>query len=197
MKNKKWGTTSYTDEQIHVVLFVSRQKDNKTLADFTERRVSFITTYKIDDPELVRKFKDFVRAGQTGELCRMYYSVNARDPKTLHKKLLMFLIDEPDFNLCSLQSKIAGLAAQADCAFEKRWMFDFDIDDQAAADEFCADIMKCSTEENPIMVECHKTPHGYAIISSRGFDNRELLKKWTDVTIKKDDLLCVYWEIAE
>lgn len=197
MKNKKWGTVSYTGEPIYTVLFVSRKKDNPA-EGFVERRTSFITTYAKDDPELLRKFDDFVRAGQRGEFCRMYYSVNSRDKETLHKKLQIFLIEEPDFNLCSIASKVAGLAAQADCAASKRWMFDFDIDNVYEVKEFRNDIMKYSTPENPIEIETYKTPHGYAVVVSRGFDYRELAEKWgKDVTLKKDDLICVAWKTTE
>ena len=40
-------------------------------------------------------------------------------------------------------------------------------------------------------IEAHKTPHGYAIIVSHGFDTRELMEGWKDydITLKKDGLL--------
>lgn len=42
-KNYKWGIESINDNPVHVVLFVSRNKDNKDVKDFEERRTSFIT----------------------------------------------------------------------------------------------------------------------------------------------------------
>lgn len=196
MKNKKWGTTSYTDEDLYVVLFCSRNKDNKHIVDFKERRKSFVTTKDVNDPSLINEFEHFVNSGSDGEVCRMYYSVNARDKQTVYKVLLHFLIDEPDFNLCSINSKIAGIAATKECQKQKRWMFDFDIDDEVKVKEFCDDIVAVDADVIP---KVHKTPHGYAVITSRGFDTREFCKKWAipDVTLKKDDLLCVRWETTK
>lgn len=224
MKNKKWGTVSFDDKPMYVVLLVSRNKDNKQFENFKERRISFITTDEVDSEHLKRKFDHFVEDGQPGEMCRMYYSINKRDPQTVYKNLLHFLIDEPDFNLCAMQSKLAGIAADKDCAADKRWMFDFDYDDEKLAKEFCDDIKVISdkeveayiqkkinyaakkhqtltreyidTSEIEIKTEIHKTPHGYAIITNRGFDYRTLVgpgTKWPDVDIKRDDLLCVAW----
>ena len=193
MKNFKWGTKSFDDSPINVVLFVSRNKDNTDVADFTERRTSFITHDSADSDKLNKQFEDFVKAGVPGELSRMYYSVNERDADKIYKTLLHFLIDTPDFNLCAMAPKLAGIAATKECAKTKRWMFDFDIDDSGYVEEFCTDISNIDSE---VEIDVHKTPHGYAVITSRGFDTRELLKKWEskDVTLKRDDLLCVAWK---
>ena len=42
-----------------------------------------------------------------------------------------------------------------------------------------------------VEVEAYKTPYGYAIITSNGFDTRELMEKWKDydITLKRDELL--------
>lgn len=175
---------------IYVVLFVSRNKDNVDIENFKERRQSFITSDLITDKHLLDKFYYFVNQGVPGEMSRMYYSVNERDSNKLQKKLIHFLIDEDDFNMTAINSKIAGLAASHDCAKEKKWLFDFDINDIHKASKFCEDIKKIDSE---IRVDIHKTPNGYAIISSRGFDTRELLAKWPEVTLKRDDLYCVSW----
>lgn len=207
MKNNKWSTRSTDDRDMHVVLFVSRNKDNKDIKDFTERRKSFTTKESIDSPKLKQEFNNFVENGTCGEICRMYYSVNSRDEDKVYKDLLHFLIDTPNFNLCSIDSKLAGIAAINSNAKSNKWMFDFDIDDSDKADEFIEDIkafdaksretLKRSME--PIVVEKHRTPHGYAIITSRGFDTRELYKKWDEkeVTLKRDDLVCVCWKMTE
>ena len=39
----------------------------------------------------------------------------------------------------------------------------------------------------------YKTPNGYAVILEHGFDTRELLSKWKDVELKRDDMLCIAW----
>lgn len=194
MKNNLWGTESFDSKPIHVVLFCSRNKDNQHIDGFKERRKSFIT-HK-NPAELQPDFETFVAAGQPGEVCRLYYSVNARDPQKIYQKLLHFLIDNPDFNLCSIMPKIAGIAAQKDCAAEKQWMFDFDLDDEEKVDEFVRDAVHFvqPQPDEPVTTTRWKTPHGYAIVVDHGFDTRELLEKWKEyVSLKRDDLLCVNW----
>lgn len=199
-KNYKWGIETINNNPIHVVLFVSRNKDNKDVKDFEERRTSFITNQLMNSGYLATKFNTFVQQGVSGETSRMYYSVNARDYKKIHSQLLHFLIDDPDFNLCSISAKIAGIAASKECAAQKRWMFDFDINSEEEVNRFVEDIKAiASTDENPISVEIHSTPHGYAVITNRGFDTRELYKKWDAslVSLKRDDLLCCNWKMKE
>lgn len=195
MKNFKWGTESFNNEPIYVVLFVSRNKDNKHIKNFKERRQSFITHEPINSKELKKKFEDFVAHGEIQELSRMYYSVNERDGIKIYQALLHFLIDNPDFNLCSIQPKLAGIAAQKECAKTKHWMFDFDIEDSKKVFEFIEDIKAI---DDTIICDTYTTPHGWAIITDRGFDTRTLLTKWNkDVTLKRDDLLCVNWKFNE
>jgi hypothetical protein len=193
MKNFKWGTESFNSKPIYVVLFVSRNKDNAEIEGFVERRTSFITHKSVS--ELQTEFSDFVSHGKPGEFCRMYYSVNPRDPVKIHKQLLHFLIDEPDFNLCCMNSKLAGIAASKECNAGKSWMFDFDIPDKKQLWDFIDDIVKIDATIN---ISAHPTPHGYAVITDRGFDTRKLFEKWTEnVTLKRDDLLCVAWDITD
>lgn len=189
MKNFKWGTESLNDKPIYVVLFVSRNKDNKDIPNFKERRKSFITHKTVE--ELRDEFLSFVEMGQEGELSRMYYSVNERDGDKIYKELMHFLFDNPDFNLCSLGSKLAGIAAKKECAKTKQWMFDFDSNTLNDLYAFIHDLRKYYHSEE---YETYSTPHGYAIVTEHGFDTRELLEKWKDlVTLKRDDLLCVNW----
>ena len=192
MKNFKWGTESFNDKPIYVVLFVSRNKDNAEVPNFVERRRSFITHKSISD--LNEEFLDFANHGVPGEMSRMYYSVNARDAEKIYKELLHFLIDNPDFNLCSIGSKLAGIAATKECAAEHHWMFDFDIPNIEKVHEFVKDIIKIDPE---VLVEVNRTPHGFAVVTSRGFDTRSLFEKWTEnVTLKRDDLLCVGYNFS-
>ena len=191
---EKWGFKVEESKDLYVVLFISRNKDNKDVENFKERRKSFITTKSPE--ELKRTFEHFVKDGVNGEMSRFYYSVNARDANKVRKQLLHFLIDE-DFNLAHLDGKLASIAAKKECAKTKRWMFDFDLDDNVAVSNFLTDISKCVTE--PLRTEVRKTPHGYAIITERGFDTRNLGldvdDTWYNIaTLKKDDLLCYAWE---
>ena len=193
MKNNLWSVESFSEKPIHVVLLVSRKKDNQDIPDFKERRQSFITHKTISELR-DNEFSHFAQDGCFGETSRLYYSVNARDPEKIHKQLLHFLIDEPEFNLCSIQSKLAGIAAQKECALEKKWMFDFDNNDKELASQFVKDIRKIVLDAE---VTKYPTPHGFAIVVDKHFDTRELLDNWhnkgVDVTLKRDDLLCADW----
>lgn len=189
--SQSWGFDPTDDKDIYVCLFISRNKDNKDLLGFVERRKSFITTKHYDDPTLISDFSNFVSNGVPNEMCRMYYSLNARRKEVVRKQLLHFLIDNPNFNLCALRSKTASIAAKHECAKTKHWFFDFDINDINIVKEFINDIHNI---DNDVTVTYQHTPNGYAIITNRGFDTRELFKKWTEnVTLKRDDLLCVHW----
>lgn len=189
---EKWGFKVEKSKDLYVVLFISRNKDNKDIENFKERRKAFITTKTPE--ELERTFKHFVEDGVNGEMSRFYYSVNSRDAIKIKKQLLHFLIDE-DFNLTHLDGKLASIAAKKECAKTKRWMFDFDSENSTELSNFITDISKCVTE--PLKTEVRRTPHGYAIIVEHGFDTRQLGlddRWWNIATLKKDDLLCYTWE---
>lgn len=193
MKNHKWGTQSFTSEPIYVVLFVSRNKDNRQLDGFKERRMSFITHHQFDDEKLIRKFDHFVEDGISGEMSRMYCSVNARNGTKIHQQLMHFLFDNPEFNLCDIAPKLAGIAAMKECAAEKRFMFDFDCDDPVKLVQFIQDIKDYSKDDS-IIDYTHQTPHGYAVVIKHGFDTREFMPKWKDIVeLKRDDMICVCW----
>ena len=51
---EKWGFKVEESKDLYVVLFISRNKDNKDVANFKERRKSFITTKSPE--ELKRTF---------------------------------------------------------------------------------------------------------------------------------------------
>lgn len=196
MDNKKWGIEHTESDLCHVVLFVSRNKDNNRgckIEDFKERRRAFITDEPSDSVHLKKKFREFVEEGVVGETSRFYYSVNARYVPAIRTKLMHFLIDNPNFNLCCINGKIAGLAAEADCAAEKRWLFDFDIKEFSVLQEFLDELGKYAGKE--VNVDLVKpTPNGYAVVVSRGFDSRKLCSdyRWEGyVSCKKDDMLYV------
>lgn len=187
----KWGFKVEESKDLYVVLFISRNKDNTDIENFKERRKAFITTKTPE--ELQNTFKHFVEDGVNGEMSRFYYSINSRDADKVKKQLLHFLIDE-DFNLTHLDGKLASIAAKKECAKTKRWMFDFDSENSTELSNFITDISKCVAE--PLQTEIRKTPHGYAIITERGFDTRKLGldDTWYNIaTLKKDDLLCYSW----
>lgn len=192
--NKSWGVDAKGSRYCYVMLYVSRNKDNKGITNFKERRKAFICS----DEKLgyyKKQFYNFADEGVVGEMSRLYISVNKRDMSIIRKQLIHFLIDEEDFNLCSMNSKLAAIAAQKECAAEKKWMIDFDS-------EFPDQLHKMMDEIRALddTIECHaeKTPHGYAIICNHGFDSRKIMNIWNNIaTIKKDDLLCANWITKE
>ena len=206
----KWNrdeVDSNTETPINVVLFVSRNKDNKDIENFKERRNAFVTTRDKHDFRLIEDFNAFVRKGQPNEMCRMYFSVNPRSNEKTQKALLHQLIDE-QYNMATMPQRIAAIAAKKENAADSKhlkWLFDFDpvegenLDDLVNA--FVDDInhyhnstrTKNNEKRPPINIDGYKTPNGYAIIVDQRFDTRELLQKWTNVELKRDDLLCAKW----
>lgn len=112
-------------EKLNVVLFVSRNKDNKHLETFKERKMSFVTTK--DFEEIKFQFQVFVNEGQVGELSRMYVSVNPRSNSKTFKALQHMMLDQ-EFDLSTLPQKVASLAAKVENAYgdKQYWLFDFD-----------------------------------------------------------------------
>lgn len=212
--HNKWNKHEITDENadIFIVLFVSRNKDNKHIDGFVERRKAFVTSQAAN--ELYSKFKAFVKEGKPGEFSRMYYSVNARCNHKTQKALLHKLIEE-NYNMGTLPQRIAAIAARKENAkYSKnlKWLFDFDpIENTNIHKEvvsFVDDIKYFyTTTKNkkkkkdeikpPIKIETYKTPNGYAVIIDQRLDTRELLKRWKNVELKRDDLYCVYSEYNE
>jgi hypothetical protein len=182
---KSWGIDNQADDKCYVALYVSRKKDNNNVDDFVERRKSFIFTeakyFKYAD-----EFSHFVDDGVPGETSRMYISVNARSMVSVRNQLLHFLIDNPDFNLCSIDSKLAAIAAKKECAIEKRWMIDFDSTDAGLLDALMKEIKE---KDDTINFDVYNTPNGYGLIASHGFNTVDFSDKWGHIaTIKKDDL---------
>lgn len=173
------------------ILFVSRNKDNKHIPNFKERRYVRLTTKTAE--ELKKDFDHWAAKGPEGEFCRFYMKINARDPEKTKKNLIKELIFNDNFDLVSAEAKIAGIANKKECAAERKWLFDFD-DTEDKLEEFINDIKDCDKASTPLEIEVHKTPNGHAVIVSRGFDTRELMKKWSaTVELKKDEMLCVDW----
>lgn len=166
---------------IHVILFKSRNKDNKHIEGFKERSNSFISSKSYT--ELLPDFKAFVEKGIKGELCRMYMSVNPRSNSKTFKALQHKMIDE-EFDLSTLPQKVASIAAlkgNADDSKNLKWLFDFDpipnTNIKESVEEFVEDVKTCykNTERKdntPIDIEVRKTLNGYAVIVNKRFDTR-------------------------
>lgn len=170
----------------HTILFKSRNKDNKHLEGFKERSKTFLSDKPVE--ELITKFKQFAEEGIEGELSRFYRSVNSRDIKKANTKLVHYLIDNPEFPPHKLPTKLVSLASEKDCAVESKWMFDFDVDEGVGTiQDFERDMVKMHVDESKLRIL--PTVSGYAITVGQGFDTRELLKKWENVSLHRDGQL--------
>ena len=197
--NFKWNKSNdeiKSDEKdLRVVLFTSRNEDNQNIENFKERKIAFLAWFNgYNTPEWVmKKFLNFTREGQKDETSRMYISVNKRNPQKIKKELAMYLIDDVlgdrHIEVTHIESFTAGVAAKTENREESKWLFDFDSFD--GIEEFTKDIYEMSG----LLPNLHLTKNGYAVLVDRGFDTRELLKKWPDVGLKKDDLLLVHWAV--
>lgn len=180
--------------QAYAYMFISRNKDNRDIEGFKERSRTFLSTKTPD--ELMPAFEAFVNDGQDKEVCRFYQSVNPRDLEKAKKKLIVALVESDDADmLLKMDAKAVSLAMQPDCAAERRWLFDFDCDDADSLQEFIEDVRTLSGLDD---VSYTRTPHGYAVITSRGFDTRELMKKWNgQCELKRDAMLFVCMKVKQ
>lgn len=207
---------SNADSQLHNVVFTSRNKDNVNVEDFKERTQAFVTTRTPE--QLKADFDFFKNQGKPGETSRFYYSVNVRDEKKVRQEFLKWMLNDTltdtNVSMASLPSRVAKVAALASQAATHRWLFDYDADAEHV-DEFVQDVFEAYYKQHErnnqkrlakgkdpldmddFYVEKHKTPNGYAVVSSSGFDTRELVQKWTSDEmnnfVKRDDLLCMMW----
>lgn len=200
------------DDALAVVVFVSRNKDNKHIPNFKERRNAFTVPDKslnTKDGRIAvnRLFHNFIKDGKPGELSRLYMSVNKRSNEKTFIALQHEMLNRK-FNLATMPQKIASIAARKENAYDPKnlfWLFDFDRIEGLTDDEF-EDKIQEFVEDVKLtytltkggyldgLMFMRKTVTGAAVIVGDHFDTRELLKRWPNVTLKRDDLLCVMWK---
>lgn len=144
-----------------------------------------------DVSNVSEKFEEFVSKQLEGTLCRCYISVNKRNGSLVQKQLISYLALN-DVDLSKIESKTVSIAMLPQCATAKKWLFDFDYESEEQVLEFVQDI---KTIDNTLEVDYKKTVHGYAVITSHGFDTRELLKKLSERENKKDGMLLIDWKV--
>lgn len=170
--------------ELYVYLMCSRNKDNKEVPNF-KTRTKKILEYKENEDQVMKAFTSFAEKGVPGEQVRLYRSVNARNEDKVREEFMIRLLrDKP--SMTQLDRTLASVAQQAQCRAESKWMFDFDVNDDKLLGQFRTDLGLLGIHN-----DCHKTPHGYAVIAEHGFDTRKLMEKWEDydITLKKDDML--------
>lgn len=171
-----------------MVLFVTRNKDNKHIEGFKGSSNQFLVT---DVSNVSEKFGEFVSKQLEGTLCRCYISVNKRNGSLVQKQLISYLALN-DADLSKISRKTTSIAMLPQCAVTKKWLFDFDYESEEQVLEFVQDIKDIN---NTLEVEYKKTVHGYAVITSHSFDTRDLLKKWAECENKKDGMLLTEWRV--
>ena len=185
---RSWGN----DGAVKVVTFVSRNKDNSHIKVFKQRSRAFITDKT--PSEINEEFKEFVSKGLTGELSRFYVSVNDRNLNRTKRELLINLIDSENNNdLLHMSGKLASIAMQSKNAASKKWMLDVDTFDKTVLGDALEYILDKGAEVD-FMIE---TINGYHIITNRGFDTRELLKKHPEITLNRDGMYLINWAKKE
>ena len=176
-----------------VVFFVSRNKDNKDISNFKERKMSFVVNDNYDYYKLMGKFYDFVNKGLDGELSRFYISVNKRDDAKVHKALLHYLIDHPEFDLSKIESKIASIAGQTENRAENKWLIDIDTIDKSLVSNFFKDLPNY-IDQDLISIPT-QSANGWHVIVNHGFDARKLMEKYGEVVeIKRDGMELVAYD---
>ena len=199
------------DDALTVIVFMSRNKDNKHIPNFKERRNAFTVPNKSLDTKdgnivINHLFRNFVKDGKPGELSRLYMSVNKRSNEKTFIALQHEMLNGK-FNLATMPQKIASIAARKENAHDPKnlfWLFDFDRIDGLSDNEFDNKIQEFVEDvkltcflntgiNSDDLVLMRKTVTGAAVIINNHFDTRELLKRWPNVTLKRDDLLCVTW----
>lgn len=172
---------------LYVYLIRSRNKDNKDIPNFKERAET-ILEYRENEDKVIEDFKSFAAEGVPGEQTRLYRSVNSRNEEKIREEFVIRLLrDKP--SMTRLNRTLASVAQQVQNRDESKWLFDFDVDDDSLVLEFIYDITNYGIVFNQIKL--YKTPNGFAVIVTHGFDTRELMEKWKDydITLKKDELL--------
>ena len=199
------------DDALTVIVFMSRNKDNKEIPDFKERRKAFTVSEKslsTKDGNITinHLFHNFIKDGKPGELSRLYMSVNKRSNEKTFIALQHEMLNGK-FNLATMPQKIASIAARKENAYDPKnlfWLFDFDRIEGLTDDEFEDKIQEFIEDAKLTytltrgeyldgLMFMRKTVTGAAVVIGNHFDTRSLLKRWPNVTLKRDDLLCVTW----
>lgn len=173
---------------LYVYLICSRNKDNKDVPNF-KGRAKTVLEYKENEDRVIKEFHRFAADGVPGEQTRLYRSVNSRNEEKIREELIIRLLrDKP--SMTKLNRTLASVAQQVENRDERKWLFDFDVDDRTLMEKFVVDIHNTSYIAWRY-IETYKTPNGYAVIVPHGFDTREIMEKWKDydITLKRDELL--------
>ena len=174
---------------LSVVLYKSRNKDNKDVPNFKERSYSYVVDSEYDLSRIKRDFHFFTSKGVDAEKSRLYISNNDRNALKVHRQLQHLLVDDPHLSLPQLPQKIASIASKKENRASSEWMFDYDAEPYRLQ-EFITDVYNASSIPLSMMV-ISQTVTGFFVSVPHGFDTRALLSKWTEVGLHRDGM-CFY-----
>lgn len=199
-----------SNEPLHAIMFVARNKDNRDLKNFKERREVFLTTKQESSPVIKTRFLEFAKRGQKNETSRLYISLNSRDPKKTRTAFMHYYLDHTDeINMAGLPTIVTKVAMNRKNAAEKKRMFDIDTTDKHILKTFIEDLEEHNPANNEI--KTYPTIHGFAVVIKRGIDLRGLVDtmpdakprdkkdkgpwKWPNdlITYKQDDFILIDW----
>ena len=164
---------------------VSRNKDNVGLEGFKPRNKTFVSSKTKE--ELMSDFNHFASMGVEGEKSRLYETVNSRKMNFVRKSLQHYLVDHEELDREKVESLVASLAAKEGSRDTRKFLFDADLASTEELNLFVLDLFFFS-KLREAEVEVYKTPNGFGVVTDRGFDTRDLLEKWSDVSLHRDGM---------
>lgn len=181
------------DVIMFTVVLTSRNKDNKDLKDFRERKRTFLVrefepnmNEQQEEVNMYDEFERFVQEGVDGEMSRLYISVNSRDAKKIQRDLFIELYDK-QLDFVSFNRKLVSIANKDTNKASRNYLLDYDKD--STEEEMLKDIEEIKSNiKHGNMLEIllyKKTPNGYHIITNP-FDVTAIQKDY--ITVKKDGM---------
>lgn len=175
------------------VVLNSRNKDNKDLKGFCERKKVFLVREfepymgeREEEVDMYKEFERFVQEGVDGEMSRLYISVNSRDEKKIQRDLFIELYDK-QMDFVSFTRKLVSIANKDDNKASRNYLLDYDKD--TTEEEMLKDIEEIKgniTHGNMLEILLYqKTPNGWHIITNP-FDITAIKKDY--ITVKKDGM---------
>jgi len=129
-------------------------------------------------------------AAQVKKMCfeegnwRLYRSVNKRDLKKAMDKTQVQMIMNPEQTMDRVSSVWKSVLMKSECKAEKKFLLDFDSEDETLLEEVKAVVVEAGAE----VLEQVKSPNGYGIVTT-GFDVRLLKDEHYNCEVKRDALL--------
>lgn len=196
----KWnnGGVRVTNNKLYSWFITSRNKDNKDIESFKQKRIAFLA-YEEEDSSVINsisvpnrvlsRLKKATMTEPEGTVLRLYRSVNSLNSNEIKRQLIVTILTKEGKPITNIESIAVSVAMEPSnhCFNERRWLLDFDSENADILNTMISEISNVSGE-----IEIYKTPNGYAVITEHGFDTREFAIKYGDViTVKKNAMLFI------